>query len=107
MRIAWSKWRGKRPVEANFLNLIENAIKYGGPHNEVSVTLSDISYQTRLGCEGIAIGIVDNGPGIDALDIPRLTKRFTLSTAIEAAKWAGLVWVRRLSSILSAAIEGF
>ena len=27
-----------------FINLIENAIKYGGLHNEVSVTLSDISY---------------------------------------------------------------
>lgn len=59
-----------------FINLIENAIKYGGPNNEVSVTLSDISYQTRLGCEGIAISVVDKGPGIDALDIPRLTERF-------------------------------
>ena len=27
-----------------FINLIENAIKYGGLHNEVSVTSSDISY---------------------------------------------------------------
>ena len=59
-----------------FINLIENAIKYGGPNNEVSVTLSDISYQTRLGCEGIAISVADKGPGIDALDIPRLTERF-------------------------------
>jgi len=59
-----------------FINLIENAIKYGGPNNEVSVTLSDIRYQTRLRCEGIAISVADKGPGIDALDIPRLTERF-------------------------------
>ena len=59
-----------------FINLIENAIKYGGPNNEVSVTLSDTSYQTLLRCEGIAISVVDKGPGIDALDIPRLTERF-------------------------------
>ncbi len=59
-----------------FINLIENAIKYGGPNNEVSVTLSDTSYQTLLRCEGIAISVVDKGPGINALDIPRLTERF-------------------------------
>ena len=59
-----------------FINLIENAIKYGGPNNEVSVTLSDTGYQTLLRCEGIAISVVDKGPGIDALDIPRLTERF-------------------------------
>ena len=59
-----------------FINLIENAIKYGGPNNEVSVTLSDIRYQTRLRCEGIAISVADKGPGIDALNIPRLTERF-------------------------------
>ena len=59
-----------------FINLINNAIKYGGPHNEVSVTLSDISYQIRLVCEDSAISVVDKGRGIDPLDIPRLTERF-------------------------------
>ena len=73
----WVEMAGdKDQLRQVFINLIENAIKYGGPNNEVSVTLSDISYQTRLGCEGIAISVVDKGPGIDALDIPRLTERF-------------------------------
>ena len=59
-----------------FINLIDNAIKYGGSNNEVTSTLSNISYQTRLRGEGIAISVVGKGPGIDAPDIPRLTERF-------------------------------
>ena len=63
-------------IHHGHINLINNAIKYGGPHNEVSVTLSDISYQIRLVGEDSAISVVDKGHGIDPLDIPRLTERF-------------------------------
>jgi two-component system, OmpR family, phosphate regulon sensor histidine kinase PhoR len=50
-------------------NLIENAIKYSGPGKLVSVS-------GRVASSTIDLSIQDNGPGIAAHHIPRLTERF-------------------------------
>jgi two-component system phosphate regulon sensor histidine kinase PhoR len=50
-------------------NLVENAVKYGRPQGRVTVRLSRHGDTLRLDVE-------DQGEGIDALHIPRLTERF-------------------------------
>jgi two-component system, OmpR family, phosphate regulon sensor histidine kinase PhoR len=50
-------------------NLIENAIKYSGKGKRVNVAVS------RSGADAV-LTITDNGPGIAARHIPRLTERF-------------------------------
>ncbi|MCK0197992.1 ATP-binding protein [Ancylobacter sp. 6x-1] len=52
-----------------FENLVENALKYGGAGEEVTVTL------VRDGGEAI-VGVRDYGPGIAPEHLPRLTERF-------------------------------
>jgi two-component system, OmpR family, phosphate regulon sensor histidine kinase PhoR len=50
-------------------NLIENAIKYSGKNKRVVVALSQVGQEAVL-------SVHDNGPGIAAHHIPRLTERF-------------------------------
>ena len=57
-------------------NLIENALKYGGPGKEVKLALSMPSYQPLLRKNGLLFSVVDQGPGIPDEHIPRLTERF-------------------------------
>lgn len=52
-----------------FLNLTENAIKYGGPGNQITVRLV-------AEAQGMACAVCDTGPGIPAEQIPYLTQRF-------------------------------
>lgn len=59
-----------------FLNLSENALKYGGPGKPVTLRLG---WQLGLGAmKGpvLVTQIIDQGEGIDPLHIPRLTERF-------------------------------
>ena len=55
-------------------NLIENAIKYGG--GEVTVDLARQDRDPALRGPAMRIEVRDNGDGIDAIHIPRLTERF-------------------------------
>ena len=57
-----------------FHNLFENAIKYGG--GQVTVTLTRIPHEPALRGPGWATEVADNGDGIEALHLPRLTERF-------------------------------
>jgi two-component system, OmpR family, phosphate regulon sensor histidine kinase PhoR len=57
-------------------NLIENAIKYGGQGHRVEVRLSDIIQQSALRGPGVEFSVTDEGDGIEAHHIPRLTERF-------------------------------
>ncbi len=59
-----------------FTNLIENAIKYGGSGGRVTVRLSTVSREPALRAPGARVQIVDYGPGIDPIHLPRLTERF-------------------------------
>jgi two-component system, OmpR family, phosphate regulon sensor histidine kinase PhoR len=59
-----------------FLNLTENALKYGGPNRPVGVHVSREEGSGSLKGHVVRVDIVDRGDGIDAQHIPRLTERF-------------------------------
>lgn len=59
-----------------FTNLFENAVKYGGAAQSVSVTARKSAHDPVLRGAAIEIGIADQGPGIDPIHLPRLTERF-------------------------------
>ncbi len=59
-----------------FTNLIENAIKYGGKGNAITITLDPAPPETALRVPAVLVRVCDWGPGIDPLHIPRLTERF-------------------------------
>lgn len=57
-------------------NLIENAIKYGGNNKVVTVTLCHEARDSVLRAAAFRIDVTDQGDGIDAIHLPRLTERF-------------------------------
>ncbi|MEX0695784.1 MAG: ATP-binding protein, partial [Rhodospirillales bacterium] len=59
-----------------FRNLMENAIKYGGDNQTISVTLRRVERIPGSVRPGVCIAIADQGPGIPKELIPRLTERF-------------------------------
>ncbi|MEQ9693858.1 ATP-binding protein [Shimia sp. SDUM112013] len=59
-----------------FMNLVENALKYGGQGTHVDVHLSETPRDHVLRTPALLISVSDNGPGIDSAHIPRLTERF-------------------------------
>ncbi|WP_372604008.1 sensor histidine kinase [Actibacterium sp.] len=59
-----------------FINLIENAVKYGGTGGKVTVTLSPIERELAFRGPGIRVDVRDQGEGFDPVHIPRLTERF-------------------------------
>ncbi|MEM6306870.1 MAG: histidine kinase dimerization/phospho-acceptor domain-containing protein, partial [Pseudomonadota bacterium] len=61
-----------------FTNLVENALKYGctGPGGHVTLKISHTDHDPALRGPGVRVDVIDEGVGIDPLDIPRLTERF-------------------------------
>ena len=59
-----------------FTNLIENAIKYGGSGGRVTVRLAYVARDPALRGPSARVQVVDYGPGIDEVHLPRLTERF-------------------------------
>ncbi len=59
-----------------FSNLIENAIKYGGADKSVHVTLTQEERDPMLRLPVVQVDVTDEGEGIDAIHLPRLTERF-------------------------------
>ena len=58
------------------VNLMENAIKYGGPDTTVILTLVGSQYDQTLRKHCAIIRVKDHGPGIEAIHLPRLAERF-------------------------------
>ena len=56
-----------------FLNLMENAVKYGAREKPVRVT---VTRETTSRGAAIRVDVADQGDGIDAIHLPRLTERF-------------------------------
>jgi len=56
-------------IRRAFINLIENAIKYNTSGKKVIIHLSDNS-------DKVLFKVIDDGPGISGIHIPRLTERF-------------------------------
>lgn len=61
-------------IQQVFTNLIENALKYGG--KKVSVVLTVLDRDPALRCAAVRVQVIDDGPGIDPVHLPRLTERF-------------------------------
>ena len=59
-----------------FQNLVENAVKYGGSGGQVTVTLRHVPHEPVLRGPGWAVDVEDQGDGIEAMHLPRLTERF-------------------------------
>lgn len=57
-----------------FINLVENAIKYGGDRVQIKLELVERDPSVRAAAARIEVR--DNGPGIDPIHLPRLTERF-------------------------------
>ncbi len=59
-----------------FTNLIENAIKYGGSGGQVWLELHELGRDPVLRTAAVELRVIDRGPGIDPVHLPRLTERF-------------------------------
>lgn len=59
-----------------FTNLIENAIKYGGSGGRVDVRVGLSDRDAAVRGPSARIQVIDKGPGIAAVHLPRLTERF-------------------------------
>ena len=59
-----------------FHNLVENAVKYGGNGKRVTVRLQALDQMPGGQGGGVAVSVEDQGDGIDAQHLPRLTERF-------------------------------
>ena len=59
-----------------FLNLLENAIKYGGRDRSVHISIEEIERDPALRVKAVQVTIRDEGEGIDPVHLPRLTERF-------------------------------
>jgi two-component system phosphate regulon sensor histidine kinase PhoR len=57
-------------------NLVSNAVKYGGADREVVVELGMPGAQPELRGQGVRLSVTDQGEGIAAHHVPRLTERF-------------------------------
>ena len=57
-------------------NLIENAAKYGPQGGAIEISITSPSYDPSLRGVGLVVSVRDQGAGIDAHHIPRLTERF-------------------------------
>jgi two-component system phosphate regulon sensor histidine kinase PhoR len=65
----------RRQLGQVLTNLVENAIKYGGP-GTVTVKVAGPAQEPALQRPGVRIEVIDEGPGIAAHHLPRLTERF-------------------------------
>lgn len=59
-----------------FINLLENAINYGREGGEIQITARVVDRTNPLKQNAISISVKDQGDGIPAAEIPRLTERF-------------------------------
>jgi two-component system phosphate regulon sensor histidine kinase PhoR len=59
-----------------FTNLVENAIKYGGANQQVTLRAEVQAHDPTLRGAAVRLHISDNGPGIAPEHLPRLTERF-------------------------------
>jgi two-component system phosphate regulon sensor histidine kinase PhoR len=59
----------RRALEQVLSNLVDNALKYGAQGGKVAVRAAPDGNRVR-------ISVVDNGPGVEAKDLPRLFERF-------------------------------
>jgi two-component system phosphate regulon sensor histidine kinase PhoR len=59
-----------------FINLLDNAIKYGKRGGRIRVSAARADGDPRFESAGVLVSVGDDGPGISREHIPRLTERF-------------------------------
>lgn len=59
-----------------FVNLVNNAIKYGAENGTVTIGVESVARVRGTGGPGVAVSVSDDGDGIPNEHIPRLTERF-------------------------------
>jgi two-component system phosphate regulon sensor histidine kinase PhoR len=59
-----------------FQNLIDNAIKYGKEKTTIKINIISVDHIPEMGGPGVSISIINQGEGIKADQISRLTERF-------------------------------
>ena len=59
-----------------FQNLIDNAIKYGDSKSDINIVIKSIARIPDLKIPGVSISVRNQGEGIAAEHLPRLTERF-------------------------------
>lgn len=59
-----------------FLNLTENALKYGGPDRPVIIRATEDEGIGGIRGPVVRVDVIDRGEGIDPVHLPRLTERF-------------------------------
>ena len=59
-----------------FMNLIENAVKYGASGKLVTVEITRVDREPSLRGPAVRFDVIDRGEGIEAVHLPRLTERF-------------------------------
>ena len=72
-----------------FRNLIENAVKYGGPGVEVRVSIVEPPPEAPGAPGTICVAVRDTGPGIAREHLPRLTERFYRVSARRSREQGG------------------
>jgi len=69
-----------------FLNLMDNAVKYGGDDSTIRVTARPDQHNGR---DHLAISVIDQGVGINPAQMPRLTERFYRTDAARSRELGG------------------
>ncbi|MEM9578769.1 MAG: ATP-binding protein [Pseudomonadota bacterium] len=57
-------------------NLVENAIKYGASGKRVTIRMKRVERDPSIRAAAVHLAVIDYGPGIDEVHLPRLTERF-------------------------------
>jgi len=65
------------------INLLDNAVKFSPPGSTVRLAITN-------GIEGLRLTVEDQGPGIDAADVPHLFERFYRGRSAEGTAGSGL-----------------
>ena len=69
-----------------FLNLMDNAVKYGGDGSTIEVVARPEKHNGR---DHLAISVIDHGGGIAPEQMPRLTERFYRTDAARSRELGG------------------
>ena len=94
----------KSLLEQALVNLIENAIKYGGPEKTITIAVKEESERKML-----RIKVIDQGIGIEQRHLPRLFERFYRVDAGRSRETGGtglgLAIVKHIALVHGGAVE--